>query len=99
MRETSITDSVDNVKTIKKLVSVRERLLEAVTNLCQAIVKSKWKNERAKNNNAYVPTMREHIANIVTHGFIVIPSVWLSYSMILNATGYHIDILILINVN
>ena len=93
MRETSITDPVTNVRTIKKLVSVRERLAETVNKLCQAVAKSKWKNDRAKNNNAYVPTLKEHIANIVTHGFIVLPSVWLSYSMILNAKGFNYNAL------
>ena len=33
-----------------------------------AVRESEWKNERAKNNNAYVPTMKEHVANIITHG-------------------------------
>ena len=33
-----------------------------------AVIESEWKNERAKNNNAYVPTMKEHVANIITHG-------------------------------
>ena len=35
-----------------------------------AFRESEWKNERAKNNNAYVPTMKEHVANIITHGVI-----------------------------
>ena len=35
-----------------------------------AVMESEWKNERAKNNNAYVPTMKEHVANIITHGVI-----------------------------
>jgi len=54
---------------------------------CQAILNSGWKNERPNNNNAYVPTQKEHFANIITHGVLVIPSFWLSYLMYSNATG------------
>ena len=30
--------------------------------------RSAWKNERSSNNKAYVPTYKEHLANILTHG-------------------------------
>uniref|UniRef100_A0A1B6LPD0 Monocyte to macrophage differentiation protein n=1 Tax=Graphocephala atropunctata TaxID=36148 RepID=A0A1B6LPD0_9HEMI len=36
----------------------------------------KWKNERASPNRAYVPTTLEHIANIITHGIWIPPSVY-----------------------
>ena len=30
--------------------------------------RSAWKNERSEDNKAYVPTNKEHLANILTHG-------------------------------
>ena len=32
------------------------------------IKRSAWKNERSEDNKAYVPTNKEHLANILTHG-------------------------------
>ena len=61
--------------------------METMRTVFQAVKESEWKNDRAKNNNAYVPTMKEHIANILTHGVIVIPTIYLSYLMISSATG------------
>jgi len=81
------TTGVGDSDTMKTLLSSKQRVLDQVTDLCQAVAKSEWKNDRAKNNNAYVPTMKEHVANIVTHGILVLPSIWLSYLMISNATG------------
>ena len=43
-------------------------LSDILAQVYQAVRESEWKNERAKNNNAYVPTMKEHVANIMTHG-------------------------------
>ena len=62
------TTGVGDSDTMKTLLSSKQRVLDQVTDLCQAVAKSEWKNDRAKNNNAYVPTMKEHVANIVTHG-------------------------------
>lgn len=38
----------------------------------------KWRNAPALSNQAYVPTTVEHIANIITHGILIIPSAWAS---------------------
>ncbi|CAB4066478.1 MMD [Lepeophtheirus salmonis] len=42
----------------------------------------KWKNEKPLDNRAYVPTNVEHIANIITHGFFILPVIWLSHNLI-----------------
>jgi len=56
--------------------------------LCwEAIKRSAWKNNRPPRNEAYVPTYKEHLANILTHGVLVPPSAWLSYLMYNGATG------------
>jgi len=79
---------VDKVGTPKKqLLMGKVWVLNNLRLACQAVLSSEWKNERPKNNNAYVPTQKEHFANIVTHGVLVIPSFWLSYLMLCNATG------------
>ena len=78
---------VNTVETMKKLLTTKEKVIETMWTAFQAVKESRWKNERAKNNNAYVPTMKEHIANILTHGVIVIPTIYLSYLMITSATG------------
>lgn len=39
------------------------------------VFSTKWKNERAKGGEAYKPTQIEHIANIITHGIWVVPSI------------------------
>ena len=75
--------------TVKSLMSGKSRVLDTVRAACKAVAGSAWKNERAKNNNAYVPTMKEHAANILTHGVLVVPSIWLSYLMVSSATGTH----------
>ena len=49
-------------------------LSDILGRVIHAVRVSGWKNERPKNNNAYVPTMREHVANILTHG--VTPSIF-----------------------
>lgn len=53
----------------------------------QAVSRSPWRNGRPPSNQAYVPTYKEHIANILTHGVLVPPTAWLSYSMYTSATG------------
>ncbi|XP_015512793.1 monocyte to macrophage differentiation factor [Neodiprion pinetum] len=47
-----------------------------IANLLQSkwIKEVKWMNPRATTNEAYQPTSVEHIANVVTHGMWVIPS-------------------------
>jgi len=77
----------DDLTTIKSLVSGKVWLQSNLSAACRAVRRSAWKNDRAKNNNAYVPTDREHLANIITHGMLVFPSVWLSYLMISSARG------------
>ena len=85
----TMTERVDSMGTVKSLMSSKSRVLDMVRAACKAVAGSAWKNERAKNNNAYVPTMKEHAANIVTHGVLVVPSIWLSYLMVSSATGTH----------
>ena len=85
----TMTERVDSMGTVKSLMSSKSQVLDTVRAACKAVAGSAWKNERAKNNNAYVPTMKEHAANIVTHGVLVVPSIWLSYLMVSSATGTH----------
>ena len=85
----TMTERVDSMGTVKSLMSSKSQVLDMVRAACKAVAGSAWKNERAKNNNAYVPTMKEHAANIVTHGVLVVPSIWLSYLMVSSATGTH----------
>nr|ACO10648.1 Monocyte to macrophage differentiation factor 2 [Caligus rogercresseyi] len=42
----------------------------------------KWKNEVPPDNRAYSPTSVEHIANIVTHGFVIPPVICLFYDLL-----------------
>jgi len=79
--------NIMEMETMKKLLTTKEKVVESMRIVFHAVKESGWKNERAKNNNAYVPTMKEHIANILTHGVIVIPTIYLSYLMISSATG------------
>jgi len=65
---------------IKELVGAQARLG------WEAVKKSAWKNERSSNNKAYVPTNKEHLANILTHGVLVPPALWLSLLMYWGAT-------------
>ncbi len=46
-----------------------------------------WKNEPAPKNQPYKPTPIEHSANIITHGFWVIPVTWHSYCLVISATS------------
>jgi len=77
----------DDVSRIKSLFSSKAWLQSFLSQACRALKRSGWKNDRPKNNNAYVPTDREHLANILTHGILVIPSFWLSWQMISAAKG------------
>ena len=79
--------NIMEMETMKKLLTTKKKVMESMRIVFHAVKESGWKNERAKNNNAYVPTMKEHIANILTHGVIVIPTIYLSYLMISSATG------------
>lgn len=72
---------------VKYVWMVREYLLHKAKLTYKAVERSEWRNERPENNEAYVPTMKEHIANIVTHGMPVLPTAWLSYLMYQSAVG------------
>jgi len=71
----------------KQLVRARAWCELSLANLANALGRSRWKNDRPSNNKAYEPTLREHVANIVTHGVLVIPSFWLSYQMVQASNG------------
>lgn len=51
----------------------------------QYLQKMRWKNERPKDNSAYVPTKIEHVANVLSHGFFVLPVIYLSYDLFLQS--------------
>lgn len=53
----------------------------------EAVKRSGWRNPRPPSHLAYVPTTREHLANILTHGVLVPPAAWLSLLMYWAATG------------
>ncbi|CRL03457.1 CLUMA_CG016311, isoform A [Clunio marinus] len=42
----------------------------------------KWMNEKPQNRKAYEPTEIEHIANIVTHGFWILPSAYAAFLLL-----------------
>lgn len=84
---TSTSTMTDEVSSLKSLVSTKLWLQSSLCQAGRALLQSEWKNERAKKNSAYVPTVREHLANIITHGILVVPSIWLSYLMISAAQG------------
>ncbi|XP_069683533.1 monocyte to macrophage differentiation factor 2 [Periplaneta americana] len=48
----------------------------------------RWMNEKASPNRAYTPTSIEHIANVVTHGVWVFPSVLASLELIERANSW-----------
>jgi monocyte-to-macrophage differentiation protein len=70
---------------VKKLSRIWERL--EVKKHVDTIKRSPWKNSRPLNNEAYVPTLKEHLANIITHGVLVLPIGWLSWNMVMSAHG------------
>ncbi|PSN33786.1 hypothetical protein C0J52_17214 [Blattella germanica] len=48
----------------------------------------RWMNEKASPNRAYIPTPIEHIANVVTHGVWVFPSMLASLELIERANSW-----------
>jgi len=79
----SFLGSITMDVTLKNVAKIWEGL-EAKKHL-NSLKSSAWKNCRPTNNEAYVPTLIEHIANILTHGVLVFPISWLSWHMILSA--------------
>ncbi|XP_037074223.1 monocyte to macrophage differentiation factor 2-like isoform X2 [Pollicipes pollicipes] len=49
----------------------------------------KWKNDRVRGNEAYVPTDVEHVANILTHGVWILPSVFCATSLYRESDVYY----------
>ena len=79
------TDTMTGQKKGKGVdMKTKAGLSDILGQVIHAVRVSEWKNERPKNNNAYVPTMREHVANILTHG--VMPSI-LSKLLQLSSSG------------
>jgi len=72
---------------LKQLNLARQKIYLNAKLAWLSVQRSEWKNERAKNNEQYVPTMKEHLGNIVTHGALVVPVAWLSYMMMQSAVG------------
>ncbi|XP_045215002.2 monocyte to macrophage differentiation factor-like [Mercenaria mercenaria] len=56
-------------------------------NLSISMDLSKMKNRRAKHGEHYVPTDVEHIANMITHGIWILPSLYGIKTMTENATS------------
>ena len=78
---------------------VRNKLIRYVVCHLSSCFRSAWKNDRSVDNKAYVPTNKEHLANILTHGVrqtcykvqyipqvLVPPALWLSLLMYWGAT-------------
>jgi len=72
---------------LKYLLLLKGCMWQQIGQGWEAVKRSKWKNGRSPCNKAYVPTYKEHVANILTHGVLVPPSAWLSYLMYNAATG------------
>ncbi|XP_066597467.1 monocyte to macrophage differentiation factor 2 isoform X2 [Prorops nasuta] len=68
---------MDNICIHKSITSPIKNLLHS-----QRIKEIKWMNPRATTNQAYVPTTVEHIANVITHGIWIIPSIWGSLELL-----------------
>lgn len=48
----------------------------------------RWKNERAKPDQAYVPTTIEHIANVLTHGVWILPSIYGGFILLRRSSSW-----------
>lgn len=70
---------------LKLYALARDSVHSQYKELCHSVASSKWKNERPGRNQAYCPTMKEHLANIFTHGVLVVPSACLSRSLLESA--------------
>jgi len=77
----------DQFVILKYLLLLKGFLWQQVGLGWEAVRRSSWKNGRPPSHQAYVPTQKEHLANILTHGVLVPPSAWLSYLMYTSATG------------
>lgn len=74
----------------------------------QRIKNVKWKNPRSCTNEAYIPTFVEHLANVITHGIWIIPSLLaaiellqrsLTWTQFLSATIYGTSLLLVFTVS
>jgi len=48
---------------------------------------SKYMNRRARDGEAYTPTVYEHIANVVTHGLAVVPALFYCRNLLRSASN------------
>lgn len=48
----------------------------------QIVYRIQWKNRKALPREAYCPTAIEHIANILTHGLWIFPSVLATFELL-----------------